>query len=101
MGRPTCDHYAGVPCRDAHDGLERVYVIWTAGTAEKAAAAATSSSAAGHIGCTRGCLNRGGRCGAIGCGQLLCANLSFGVDRSLPLGLTSRHLVLQVAANSE
>ena len=31
MGRPTCDHYAGVPCRDARDGLERLYVIWTAG----------------------------------------------------------------------
>ena len=31
MGRPTCDHYAGVPCRDARDGLERLYVICTAG----------------------------------------------------------------------
>jgi hypothetical protein len=31
-GRPTCDHYAGVPCRDGRDGLERLYVIWTAGT---------------------------------------------------------------------
>jgi hypothetical protein len=32
LGRPRCDHYAGVPCRDASDGLDRLYVIWTAGT---------------------------------------------------------------------
>jgi hypothetical protein len=32
MGHPRCDHYAGIPCRDGRDALERLYVIWTAGT---------------------------------------------------------------------
>lgn len=31
MGHSTCDHCTGVPCRDARDGLERLYAIWTAG----------------------------------------------------------------------
>ena len=32
MGHATCRHYAGVPCEGALDGLERLYVLWTART---------------------------------------------------------------------
>ena len=31
MGCETCGHYAGAPCYGALDGLERLYVVWTAG----------------------------------------------------------------------
>jgi hypothetical protein len=31
IGRPICGHYADEPCGGALDGLERLYVIWTAG----------------------------------------------------------------------
>jgi hypothetical protein len=32
MGHETCGHYAGAQCYGALDGLERLYVVWTAGT---------------------------------------------------------------------
>lgn len=31
MGRETCEHYAGTPCRGALDGLERLCSVWLAG----------------------------------------------------------------------
>lgn len=31
MGSETCRHYAGAACYGALDGLERLYVVWTAG----------------------------------------------------------------------
>jgi hypothetical protein len=31
MGHEACAHYAGAACYGALDGLERLYVVWTAG----------------------------------------------------------------------
>jgi hypothetical protein len=50
--------------------------------------------ATGHVGGTHGCLDQRGRCGSLGCGQLLCTNLGSRVGRGLSFGLPSRHFIL-------
>lgn len=29
LGRPTCDHYVGLPIRDGYDAIERLLIAWT------------------------------------------------------------------------